>query len=78
LLYVLDISSGEKCFRDIGIEELLVILVIALLVFGATKLPQIGQDMGKAYVSFRKALSGEEDKPREQIDAARLRPLPKQ
>jgi sec-independent protein translocase protein TatA len=58
-------------FRDIGIEELLVILVIALLVFGAAKLPQIGQDLGKAIRSFRKALSAEEDKPREQIDTSK-------
>jgi len=64
-------------FRDIGIEELLVILVIALLVFGATKLPQIGQDMGKAIRSFRKALSGEEDKPREQIDASKAEAITK-
>jgi sec-independent protein translocase protein TatA len=58
-------------FRDIGIEELLVILVIALLVFGAAKLPQIGQDLGKAIRSFRKALSAEEDTPREQIDTSK-------
>jgi sec-independent protein translocase protein TatA len=59
-------------FRDIGIEELLVILLIALLVFGAAKLPQIGQDLGKAIHSFRKALSGEEDKSREQIAASKI------
>jgi sec-independent protein translocase protein TatA len=58
-------------FRDIGIEELLLVLVIALLVFGAAKLPQIGQDLGKAIHSFRKALSGEEDKSREQIAASK-------
>jgi sec-independent protein translocase protein TatA len=59
-------------FRDIGIEELLLVLVIALLVFGAAKLPQIGQDMGKAIRSFRKALSGEEDKSAEQIAASKV------
>jgi sec-independent protein translocase protein TatA len=56
--------------RDIGIEELLVVLVICLLVFGASKLPQIGQDLGKAIRTFRKALSGEEDKPVEKMNAA--------
>jgi len=64
-------------FRDIGIEELLVILLICLLVFGASKLPQIGQDLDKAIRSFRKAFSGEEDKPGEQIDASKAEPIAK-
>ena len=33
--------------------ELMVILVIALVVFGAGKLPQIGEDMGKAIRDFK-------------------------
>ena len=35
--------------------ELIVILVIALVVFGAGKLPQIGENMGKAIRNFKKA-----------------------
>jgi sec-independent protein translocase protein TatA len=58
-------------FRDIGIEELLVVLVICLLVFGASKLPQIGKDLGKAVRTFREAISGEQDKPVEKINAGK-------
>jgi len=45
----------------IGLPELIVILVILLLVFGAAKLPEIGRAVGKAIKEFKKA-SGEEEK----------------
>jgi TatA/E family protein of Tat protein translocase len=44
----------------LGLQELLVILVIALIVFGPAKLPQIGSGLGKAIRDFRKGLSGAE------------------
>ncbi|TCK61814.1 twin-arginine translocase TatA/TatE family subunit [Seleniivibrio woodruffii] len=39
----------------LGSTEIVVILVIALVVFGAGKLPQIGEGMGKAIKNFKKA-----------------------
>ncbi len=39
----------------LGSTEILVILIIALVVFGAGKLPQIGEGMGKAIRNFKKA-----------------------
>jgi sec-independent protein translocase protein TatA len=39
----------------LGVPELLIILVIVLLVFGAGKLPQIGDSVGKAIRNFKKA-----------------------
>ncbi|WP_290924908.1 twin-arginine translocase TatA/TatE family subunit [Halodesulfovibrio sp.] len=39
----------------IGIPELLVILVLVLLVFGAKKLPEIGGGLGQAIKNFKKA-----------------------
>ncbi len=39
----------------IGIPELLVILVLVLLVFGANKLPEIGGGLGRAIKNFKKA-----------------------
>jgi len=41
----------------IGFPELLVILVIVLVIFGANKLPEIGAGMGKAIKNFKKATS---------------------
>lgn len=40
----------------IGMPELLVILLIALLLFGAAKLPQIGRAFGKTINEFKKGM----------------------
>jgi len=39
----------------IGLPEILIILVILLLLFGAKKLPEIGKSVGDAMKQFRKA-----------------------
>lgn len=44
-----------------GIWELLIILAIILLFFGASKLPQIGDGIGKAISNFKKATSEPEE-----------------
>ena len=41
----------------IGFPELIIILVIVLIIFGANKLPEIGAGMGKAIKNFKKATS---------------------
>lgn len=40
-----------------GLPELLVILVIVLIIFGAGKLPELGDNLGKGIRNFRKATS---------------------
>ena len=50
--------AREVRMFGIGSTELLVILVIAVLVFGSNRLPAIGTGMGKAIRDFRKAASG--------------------
>ena len=45
----------------LGMGELLLILAIALLVFGPSKLPQLATGLGKAVRSFKKATSGEDE-----------------
>lgn len=40
---------------DIGFQELILILVIALLVFGPTRLPELGRALGRAMREFRRA-----------------------
>jgi sec-independent protein translocase protein TatA len=45
----------------IGIPELLIILVIVLIIFGANKLPEIGSGMGRAIKNFKKATSEPEE-----------------
>jgi len=43
---------------EIGFPELLVILVIALLVFGGKRLPEVARGLGEAIREFQKALRG--------------------
>jgi sec-independent protein translocase protein TatA len=42
-----------------NLTELLVILFIVFLLFGATKLPEVGRGLGEGIRNFKKALSGE-------------------
>ncbi len=45
---------------SIGITELVIVLVIALLVFGPSRLGAIGSSLGKGIRGFRKSLEGDE------------------
>jgi sec-independent protein translocase protein TatA len=45
-------------FNNIGPMELVVVLVIALLVIGPKKLPEVGKSLGKGMREFKDSLSG--------------------
>lgn len=47
----------------LGIPEIIAIIAVILLIFGARRLPEIGSSMGKGIRTFKSALMGEEDKP---------------
>jgi len=51
----------EKKMFGIGMPELLVILVIILIIFGAGKLPQIGEGLGKGIRNFRKSTKEQDE-----------------
>ena len=53
-----------------GFGEILVVLVIALLVFGPSKLPQLGEALGKGIRNFKKAV--DEEPRQEASEQARL------
>lgn len=53
----------------IGFKELLIILAIALLIFGAKRLKTIGSDLGGAVKGFKKAMDDEDDKEAQQLNA---------
>jgi sec-independent protein translocase protein TatA len=44
----------------LGLQELVIILVIALVIFGPSKLPQIGSGLGKAIRDFKKGVSSDD------------------
>jgi len=51
----------------IGFRELLVILVIALIVFGSKKLKTVGSDLGAAVRGFKKAMNDGEEEQNKQL-----------
>jgi sec-independent protein translocase protein TatA len=55
-------------FGSIGMPELIVIFVIALIVFGPSKLPDLGKSLGEAIRGFKKAVSDSEKLPMESSD----------
>ncbi|MEX0803922.1 MAG: twin-arginine translocase TatA/TatE family subunit [Candidatus Binatia bacterium] len=44
-------------FGSIGMPELIIISVIALIIFGPTKLPDLGKSLGEAIRGFKKAIN---------------------
>jgi sec-independent protein translocase protein TatA len=52
----------------IGFRELLIILVIALILFGAKKLRNVGSDLGAAVRGFKKAVNEGEDEQTKQLN----------
>lgn len=46
---------------NIGFPELIVILLIALIIFGAGRLPEIGKSFGNAIKEFKKAIKGSDE-----------------
>jgi len=52
----------------IGTNELILILIITLLIFGPSKLPDLAKSMGKAISEFRKASSGILDEEEKKVE----------
>jgi TatA/E family protein of Tat protein translocase len=46
---------------NIGLPEILVVLVIALIVFGPKRLPELGRSLGRGINEFKGAMSGEHE-----------------
>lgn len=44
-----------------GFQELLIIFLIVLVIFGASKLPQLGRGLGEGIKNFKKGLKDDED-----------------
>ncbi len=56
----------------LGTQELLIILVLVMIVFGAGKLPQVGGALGKGLRNFKKGMN---DSPEEEIEEGEISEL---
>jgi sec-independent protein translocase protein TatA len=61
---------------NIGLPELIVILLLLFLVFGASRLPALGEGMGKAIRSFKRGIAHNDDIEISKPDANAKRPEP--
>jgi len=50
-------------FGSLGVPELLIILLIVIIIFGANKLPQLGKGIGQGLKNFKESIKGDEPPP---------------
>ena len=62
----------------LGMPELILILVIALVIFGPSKLPEMGASVGKAIREFRSATKEPDPEPNRKVIEAEYHEAPKQ
>jgi len=48
---------------EIGLPEILIVLAIALLIFGPSKLAGLGKGLGEGIKNFKSSLKGDQDDP---------------
>ena len=60
----------------LGVQELIIILLIAVLIFGGKKIPEIGKGIGDGIRQFKSALKGGEDKTSAKAEEKKETPHP--
>jgi len=61
-------------FGSIGVPELIIIFIIALLIFGPRKLPKIGKSIGRTLAEFKRASSDLKSTLEEEIESEEPKP----
>ena len=51
-----------------GFQELLIILLIVIIIFGASKLPQLGKGLGEGIRNFKKGLKSDDSQSSDKSD----------
>jgi sec-independent protein translocase protein TatA len=61
---------------NVGPLEVAVVLIIALIIFGPKRVPELGKSLGKGVRNFKSALDGEDDDTGEKPDRVESNRLP--
>jgi sec-independent protein translocase protein TatA len=64
-----------RVLPDIGVPELLLILVVVVMIFGVGKIPEVGGAIGKSIKEFRKAAAEDSQPPATSPPPAQLPPV---
>ncbi len=54
----------------LGIPEIIIILLVIMLIFGARRLPEIGTSLGRSIRTFKSAVTGEDEKSKDDSQEA--------
>ena len=54
---------------NIGLPEIIIVLVIALIIFGPKRLPELGNSLGRGIKEFRGSVSGENKDDEDSVEA---------
>ena len=57
----LEIFTGDKCMFGLGLPEMGIIAVVAILIFGPKKIPELGNALGKTLRSFKDGIGQSDD-----------------
>jgi sec-independent protein translocase protein TatA len=54
-------------FGSLGFGEILLILLIVVLIFGTSRIPELGRGLGEGIKNFKKAVKGEEEQSQKKL-----------
>lgn len=63
-------------FGGLGVTEILIILLIVILLFGASRIPEVARSLGRGVDEFKKGLRGEANRDELPADQGRQKELP--
>lgn len=70
------VIRSKSMFGTLGGPELVLILIVALIVFGPRKLPEMGKSLGKMIAEFRKASNEFQRTIEDEVEADRYKTTP--
>lgn len=62
-------SSSQFAFLNLSTTDLLIILAVILLLFGAKRLPELARSIGNSAQELRKGLNGDDDKKQDKNES---------